>query len=74
MIAALKNDDFDQQLDRGICWAGSPEEVTDMVADYERQLGGFDIASLHLMPHVMPVSTAEKAMRLFAEQVMPKFR
>jgi alkanesulfonate monooxygenase SsuD/methylene tetrahydromethanopterin reductase-like flavin-dependent oxidoreductase (luciferase family) len=74
MVAALKDDDFDQQLARGICWAGSPEEVIDMVADYDRQLGGFDIASLHLMPHIMPVETAEGAMRLFSETVMPKFR
>ena len=35
-----------------------------MIADYDRQLGGFDIASLHLMPHVMDVGVAEKSMRL----------
>lgn len=73
MIAALKEDSFDGQLERGICWAGSPGEITDMIADYDRQLGGFDIASLHLMPHVMDVGVAEKSMRLFAEKVMPRF-
>ena len=73
MVAALKNDSFDDQLARGICWAGSPDEVSDMIADYDRQLGGFEIASLHLMPHVMPVDVAERSMRLFSEKVMPKF-
>ena len=74
MIAALKEDSFDGQLERGICWTGSPGEIVDMIADYNRQLGGFDIASLHLMPHVMDVGVAEKSMRLFAEKVMPNFR
>jgi alkanesulfonate monooxygenase SsuD/methylene tetrahydromethanopterin reductase-like flavin-dependent oxidoreductase (luciferase family) len=74
MVAALKDDNFDQQLARGICWAGSPEEITDMIADYDRQVGEFDIASLHLMPHVMSAEIAERSMRLFAKTVMPKFR
>jgi alkanesulfonate monooxygenase SsuD/methylene tetrahydromethanopterin reductase-like flavin-dependent oxidoreductase (luciferase family) len=74
MIAALKDDNFDSQLERGICWTGSPEEIIDMIADYNRQLGGFDIASLHLMPHIMDVDVAEQSMRLFAERVMPVFR
>lgn len=74
MIASLKDDNFDKQMDRGICWAGSPAEVTDMIADFDRQIGGFDIASLHVMPHVMEASVAERSMRLFSEHVMPKFR
>lgn len=74
IVAALKEDDFDRQLARGICWAGTPDDVADMIADYDRQLGGFEIASLHLMPHVMPVEVAERSMRLFSERVMPKFR
>lgn len=74
IIASLKDDSFDAQMDRGICWAGSPDEVTDMIADFDRALGGFDIASLHVMPHVMEASVAEKSMRLFSEHVMPKFR
>ncbi|MFT5485585.1 MAG: alkanesulfonate monooxygenase SsuD [Paracoccaceae bacterium] len=74
MIAALKDDDFDQQMDRGICWAGSPDEIAGMIAEFNRDVGGFDIASLHVMPHVMEASVAEKSMRLFSEHVMPKFR
>lgn len=73
IIASLKEDDFDKQLDRGICWAGSCTEISDMIADFDRQIGGFDIASMHVMPHVMEASVAEKSMRLFSEHVMPKF-
>lgn len=73
IIASLKDDDFDKQMERGICWAGSPAEIADMIADFNRQIGGFDIASLHVMPHVMEASVAEKSMRLFSERVMPKF-
>jgi alkanesulfonate monooxygenase SsuD/methylene tetrahydromethanopterin reductase-like flavin-dependent oxidoreductase (luciferase family) len=74
IIASLKDDDFDKQMERGICWAGSPDEVADMIADSSRETGGFDIASLHVMPHVMEASVAENSMRLFSERVMPKFR
>ncbi len=73
MITQLKNDNFDAQLDRGICWTGTPDEVSEMIADYDRQLGGFEVASLHVMPHVTPVDVAERSMRLFSEKVMPKF-
>jgi len=74
MVASLKEDNFDEQLARGICWAGSPDEVTEMVAEYDRQVGGFDIASLHVMPHITPMDVAERSMRLFSEKVMPKFQ
>ena len=73
MIAQLRDDSFDQQLSRGLCWAGTPAEVADMIADYDRELGGFEVASLHIMPHRMPVAAAEASMRLFSREVMPKF-
>jgi alkanesulfonate monooxygenase SsuD/methylene tetrahydromethanopterin reductase-like flavin-dependent oxidoreductase (luciferase family) len=73
MIAQLKEDSFDGQVARGICWAGTPAEIADMIEDYDRSVGGFDSASLHILPHRMPIAAAERSMRLFAEQVMPRF-
>jgi alkanesulfonate monooxygenase SsuD/methylene tetrahydromethanopterin reductase-like flavin-dependent oxidoreductase (luciferase family) len=73
MIAQLKEDSFDEQVARGICWAGAPAEVADMIADYDRSVGGFESASLHILPHRMPIAAAERSMRLFAERVMPRF-
>ena len=72
-IAALKADSFDRQLEHGLCWCGTPEEIVDMIADYDRRVGGFESASLHIMPHRTPVEAAARSMRLFAEKVMPNF-
>jgi hypothetical protein len=44
-----------------------------MIADYFKRLGGFDITSLQVMPHVKPVDTAEAVMRLFSAKLMPTF-
>lgn len=74
MIAALKVDDFDAQRERGICWVGTPAEVADMIADYDRVVGGFEIASLHATPYLMPIEEAEASLRLFAREVKPRFR
>ena len=40
---------------------------------YDRAVGGFESASLHILPHRMPVAAAERSMRLFARDVMPRF-
>lgn len=74
IIAGLKTDSFDAQYENGVAWAGSPDEVADMIADYDRQVGGFECASLHIMPHLTPAEHAETSMRLFAKQVMPRFQ
>jgi hypothetical protein len=50
---------------------GTPKDVTEMVLDYHQKVGGFEIASLHVNPSVMPVAIAERSMRLFANRVMP---
>ena len=72
-IAALREDSFDGQLERRITWCGAPDEVADMIADYDRQVGGFEIASLLTTPHTIAGDKVESSLRLFAEKVMPRF-
>ena len=73
-IQALKQDSFDGQLERRITWCGTPDEVSDMIAEYDRAVGGFEIASLLTTPHAIAVDKVESSLRLFAEQVMPRFK
>ena len=73
MIAAIKSDNFDLQRKAGIAWVGTPSQVTEMIADFSSQVGGFDIASLQVNPHMTTLADAEASMQLFAAEVMPSF-
>ena len=70
-IAQLSAESFDQQLEKGFAWVGTPKDCREMVVEYHRMVGGFEIASLLAMPGSTPVETAEASMRLFASAVMP---
>jgi alkanesulfonate monooxygenase SsuD/methylene tetrahydromethanopterin reductase-like flavin-dependent oxidoreductase (luciferase family) len=71
-MAALREENFDSQLARGICWAGTPDEVAAMIADYAAQVD-FESASLQVNPHGFDLATAERSIRLFSREVMPRF-
>ena len=73
LIAALREDSFDNQVARGIAWVGAPDEVSETMADYLGSIGGVDTASLHILPHRTDYAAAERSMRLFSEKVMPRF-
>ena len=72
MIAQLKQETFDQQREKGLAWVGTPADILEMLIDYYRKVGGFEIASLHVNPSVMPLAAAERSMRVFAQHVMPR--
>jgi alkanesulfonate monooxygenase SsuD/methylene tetrahydromethanopterin reductase-like flavin-dependent oxidoreductase (luciferase family) len=74
MIAGLKAETFQSQYDKGIAWIGAPDEITDMIADYLRKVGRFESASLQVNFHDISGEAAAASMRLFSEQVMPKFK
>jgi len=59
-------------VEKGLAWVGTPADIAEMALDYDRKVGGFEIASLHINPSVMPVAAAERSMRLFAQHVMPR--
>jgi alkanesulfonate monooxygenase SsuD/methylene tetrahydromethanopterin reductase-like flavin-dependent oxidoreductase (luciferase family) len=72
MIAAIKAETFDSQRSKGTCWAGSPAEIRDMIADYARAVP-FEVASLQVNQHGLPLETAKQSLALFAGEVMPHF-
>jgi alkanesulfonate monooxygenase SsuD/methylene tetrahydromethanopterin reductase-like flavin-dependent oxidoreductase (luciferase family) len=74
MIAGLKAETFQSQYDKGIAWIGAPDEIADMIADYLGKVGRFESASLQVNFHDLPGEAAAASMRLFASQVMPKFK
>jgi alkanesulfonate monooxygenase SsuD/methylene tetrahydromethanopterin reductase-like flavin-dependent oxidoreductase (luciferase family) len=72
MIAQISQETFEDQVAKGVGLVGTPTDVIDMVRAYHTDVGGFESASLHVAPSIMPVDVAERAMRHFAAEAMPK--
>ncbi|MSP87579.1 MAG: LLM class flavin-dependent oxidoreductase [Alphaproteobacteria bacterium] len=74
IIARLRQETFETQVEKRAAWVGSPADAIDAIADYNRQLGGFEIASMQVNFNTLTYDQAARSMRLFSEQVMPKFK
>ena len=74
MFASLKEETFESQYDKGIVWAGTPDEIAKLVEAYDAKVGGFDTASLQVNFHDMPIDAVKSSMRLFSQKVMPQVR
>lgn len=72
MIAQVSSDTIENQIGQGVGWIGTPDDLAQMIRDYNEKVGGIDSASLLVMPSTMRVEHAERSMRLFAREVMPK--
>jgi alkanesulfonate monooxygenase SsuD/methylene tetrahydromethanopterin reductase-like flavin-dependent oxidoreductase (luciferase family) len=72
VIAALARETFETQVEKCAAWVGTPERILDTIATYQRQMGGFDSASLQVNFNDIPLAAAEASMRLFGEHVLPK--
>ncbi|MGH7088490.1 MAG: LLM class flavin-dependent oxidoreductase [Stellaceae bacterium] len=71
MIAQVSADTLDAQIAKGVGLVGTAAEVIDRVRAYHADVGGFESASLHVLPSTMAVEVAERAMRHFAAEAMP---
>jgi len=72
VIAALARETFETQVEKCAAWIGTPERILDTIATYQRQVGGFEIASLQVNFNDVTLAAAEASMRLFGERVLPK--
>jgi alkanesulfonate monooxygenase SsuD/methylene tetrahydromethanopterin reductase-like flavin-dependent oxidoreductase (luciferase family) len=72
LIAHVSSDTAEKQVAAGSAFIGTPADIVEMVRSYNDQVGGIDSVSLHFTPGNMPVETAERSLRLFAKEVMPK--
>jgi len=74
MIASLDAETFESQVEKRAAWIGTPDQIRAAIAAYDREVGGFEIASLQVNFGMIERSEAEASMRLFASEVMPQFR
>ena len=73
LIAGLAKETFDSQVEKGAAWVGTPDQISAQIADYRNLVGDFEIASLQVNFHDMPLDLAQRSVRLFAAEVMPNF-
>jgi alkanesulfonate monooxygenase SsuD/methylene tetrahydromethanopterin reductase-like flavin-dependent oxidoreductase (luciferase family) len=72
MIAQVLSDTAEAQVEKGSAFIGTPADIVEMIRAYNDKVGGIDSASLHFTPSNMPVEQAERSLRLFSREVMPK--
>lgn len=73
IIAGLRAETFESQVEKGAAWVGSPADIADQIADYQRRSGGFEIASLQVNFNTITREEAERSVRLLSETVIPRF-
>ena len=72
LIAHVSSDTAERQVEAGSAFIGSPADIAEMIRSYNDKVDGIDSVSLHFTPSTMPVEIAERSLRLFSREVMPK--
>jgi alkanesulfonate monooxygenase SsuD/methylene tetrahydromethanopterin reductase-like flavin-dependent oxidoreductase (luciferase family) len=73
IIAKLRDDSPETQIESGAAWVGTPASITKQISDYRAAVGDFEIASVQVNFGDIPYETAHASMSLFAKKVMPAF-
>lgn len=73
IVEGLKRITMEHLIETCAAWIGSPQEIADSIARSREEFGAYEQASLQVNFNVMPQPAAMASLRLFAEQVMPKF-
>ena len=73
IIAGLRQETFESQVEKGAAWIGTPDQLRQAIARYYEEVGGFEIASMQVNFNTISVENASASIRLFAQEVMPHF-
>jgi alkanesulfonate monooxygenase SsuD/methylene tetrahydromethanopterin reductase-like flavin-dependent oxidoreductase (luciferase family) len=74
LIEGLRTSDFRKQMEQNAVLVGTPDTITKALRSFQADVGTFEVASLQVNFHTMSEVDAERSVRLFAEQVMPRFK
>jgi alkanesulfonate monooxygenase SsuD/methylene tetrahydromethanopterin reductase-like flavin-dependent oxidoreductase (luciferase family) len=72
LMAHVLADSAEKQVAAGSAFIGTPSEIVEMLRSYNGKVGGIDSVSLHFTPGNMPVEMAERSLRQFSDEVLPK--
>ncbi len=73
-IEFLSKETFESQVAKGGAWIGTPDEIRESIAAYDRAVSGFESASLQVNFGMIGQADADRSMMLFAQEVMPHFK
>ena len=73
MIQSISEETFESQVEKSAAWVGTPSDIGNAIESYDREVGGFESASLQVNFGMIGCAEAEESMRLFAREVMPHF-
>ncbi|MFT5439747.1 MAG: alkanesulfonate monooxygenase SsuD [Alphaproteobacteria bacterium] len=73
IVEQLSKEDLDSQMEKSSAWVGRPEDIIEVVHEYDRLVGGFDDASMQVNFATLPHDEALRSVRLFGEKVIPHF-
>ena len=74
LMAHVLSDSAENQVQAGSAFIGTPADIVEILRIYNGKVGGIDSVSLHFTPGNMPVEMAERSLRLFSKEVMPKVK
>ncbi len=72
--AAFRNVTAEQAVARGVMFAGNPDTVFRQIMDFYDKVGGFEHLILMGRSGFMTHEEAEKGIRMFAKEVLPRLR
>ena len=61
------------QIETGGAWLGTPDEINRTIENLVERVGPFEHASMQINFGELPFDEAQKSMRLFAKEVMPRW-
>ena len=71
---AFRNVTAEQAIERGIMFAGNPDTVFRQIMEFYDRVGGFEHLILMGRSGFMTHAEAEKGIRMFASEVLPRLR
>ena len=72
-IGRMKNFTLENQIEARGALVGTPDEIKDIIRNFQDKVGKFEHASLQINFGTLPFAEAQKSMRLFAREVIPAF-
>ena len=74
IMAGLAEETFESQVEKGAAWIGTPSQISEQISEYKKLVGEFEVASLQVNFHDMPLKLAKSSIKLFSEEVIPRFQ
>ncbi len=73
LVAGLAKETFESQFAKKAIFVGTPDDIIEQIHEFDRLVGGFEIASLDVNFNAMAYDDSAPSARLFGEKVIPHF-